>query len=219
MLMNRCERQRRGQEGRDGTFRGTLGVCGYPSWPLMKVTDNIKRNKRPTVGQRTKTTEVKYLFHRVMKKYGAMRPHTSLRRLLVHPRDKIELAEQGELVHQIPRKNCGVEYIGETGRSQLLKTRLDELRKDTDNTNNGKYTRNGIKGLMSNFNKSALTDHAMTENHIIDWEGAKIIGKEPNRRTRQVNHLDDRKTKTQNNKDEGNHELPHVYDDVIHHKY
>jgi len=27
---------------------------------------------------------------------------------------------------------------------------------------------------MSNFNKSALTDHATTGNHIIDWEGAKI---------------------------------------------
>ena len=28
---------------------------------------------------------------------------------------------------------------------------------------------------MSNFNKSALTDNATTENHIIDWKGAKII--------------------------------------------
>ena len=39
---------------------------------------------------------------------------------------------------------------------------------------------------MSNFNKSTLTDHATTENHIIDWEGAKILDKETNRRTRQI---------------------------------
>ena len=30
------------------------------------------------------------------------------------------------------------------------------------------------KSLMSNFNKSILADHAVTENDIIDWEGAKI---------------------------------------------
>ena len=59
-----------------------------------------------------------------------MRPHTTLRRLLVHPKDKVELEEQGELVYQIPCKNCGAEYIGETGR--LLKTRLEEHRKDVD---------------------------------------------------------------------------------------
>ena len=56
--------------------------------------------------------------HSVMRKYGvvtAMCPHTTLRHLLVHPQDKVELAEQCELVYQIPCKNCGAEYIGETG--------------------------------------------------------------------------------------------------------
>ena len=102
------------------------------------------------------------------------------RLLLVHPKDRVELEEQGELVYQIPCKNCGADYTGEPGR--LLKTRLGEHRKDVDNTNNEKYTRSG-KRLMSNFNKSALTDHATTEIHIIDWEGAKIIDKESNRIT------------------------------------
>ena len=110
--------------------------------------------------------------YRVIGKSGvatAMRPHTTLRFLLVHPKDNVELAEQGELVYQIPYKTCGVEYIGETGR--LLKTQLDEHRKDGDNTNNEKYTRNEKKRQMCNFNKSALTDHATTENHITDWKG------------------------------------------------
>ena len=40
--------------------------------------------------------------------------------VIVHVhKDKVELEEQGELVYQIPCKNCGAEYIGETGR--LLK--------------------------------------------------------------------------------------------------
>ena len=64
---------------------------------------------------------------------------------------------------------------------------------------------------MSNFNKSAITDHAMTENDIIDWEGAKLIEKEPNKRTRQVKEaIGIRKTKTPMNIDEGNYELPRV---------
>jgi len=36
-----------------------------------------------------------------------------------------------------------------------------------------KYTKSW-KRLMSNINKSALIDHAVTENHIIDREGMKI---------------------------------------------
>ena len=71
---------------------------------------------------------------------------------------------------------------------------------------------------MSNFNKSALTDHAMTENHITDWEEAKIIDKEPNKRTRQVKDAFwIRKTKTSMDRDEGRYGLHHVYDDVIRH--
>ena len=72
---------------------------------------------------------------------------------------------------------------------------------------------------MSNFNKSAITDHATTENNnIIDWEGANIIDKDPNKRTRQVKEsIWIRKTKISMNRDEDNYELPHMYDDVILH--
>ena len=74
---------------------------------------------------------------------------------------------------------------------------------------------------MSTINKSALTDHTTTENHIIDWEGVNIVDKEPNRR---IQHIKEaiwiRKTRTPINRDEGNYELPHVYDDVIkRHRY
>ena len=49
------------------------------------------------------------------KSHTGTRRNTTIRRLLVHPKDKVELEEQGELVYQIPCKNCGAEYIGETG--------------------------------------------------------------------------------------------------------
>ena len=44
-------------------LKGVLSVCDYPSWALKKVTDNTKEKKRPTVGQRTKTTGVKWISH------------------------------------------------------------------------------------------------------------------------------------------------------------
>ena len=126
-----------------------------------------------------------------------MRPHTTLRRLLVHPKDKVELEEQGELVYQIPCKNCGAEYIGETG--SLLKTRLEDNRKDVDNTKKDKCTRSGKKIDV-----------------IIDWERLNIVDKEPNRRIRHIKEATwIRKTRTPINRDEGNYELPHVYDDII----
>ena len=54
-------------------------------------------------------------------------------------------------MYPIPCKNRGAEYIGETWRLQ--------------------YTRREGKRLMSNVNKSVLTDYVTTENHIVDWEG------------------------------------------------
>ena len=157
-LMNRCETitSEEGDKKEEVEhLREALRVCGYPSWALNKVTDSSKKkknNKKTNDRNYRSQVVIPYVegvserVHRVLKKYGvatAMRPHTTLRRLLVHPKDKVELEEQGELVYQIPCKNCGAEYIGETGR--LLKTRLEEHRKDVDNTKKEKYTRSGKK--------------------------------------------------------------------------
>ena len=153
--MNRCETipsEERVKKEEVEHLREALRVCGYPSWALNKVTDtsNKKKNKKPNDRNYRSQVVIPYVegvserVHRVLKKYGvatAMRPHTTLRCLLVHPKDKVELEEQGELVYQIPCKNCGAEYIGETGR--LLNTRLEEHRKDADNTKE-KYTRRSL---------------------------------------------------------------------------
>ena len=80
-----------------------------------------KRDANKPVGQRTRTAYVEGVSERVHR--IAKRTHTNLRRLILHAKDQVELAEQGELVYQIPCKNCGAEYIGETGK--LLKIRLD----------------------------------------------------------------------------------------------
>ena len=115
-----------------------------------------------------------------LKKHGvasAMQPHAIIWRILVHPKDKIEMEEHREVVYRIPCKNCEGVYIGETGR--LLKTRMEEHIKDLDNSDPAsQYTRSARKVFQSYMNKSATSDHASRDNHIIDWEGVCVVDKE-----------------------------------------
>ena len=154
---------------------------------------------------------------RVMKKHDiatAMRPHTTLRRLLVHPKDKCDMTEDGELVYQIPCRDCDMSYVCETGR--LFKYRLEEHKKDVNSVPVQQFARNARKQSQSTLNKSALTDHTTVENHEIDWAGAKVLDKESHKRRRHVREaLWIRRTEGAINRDEGNYELPHMYDDVI----
>jgi len=111
-------------------LRGAIRVCGYPYGALKKVPDNNKEKTKTNSKTKNKDHRnqvvipyVSERVNRVMKNYGvatAMRPYTTLRRLLVHPKDKVELAEQGELEYQIPCKNCGAKNIGETRRLTIL---------------------------------------------------------------------------------------------------
>ena len=187
-------------------FKGALRRCGYPSWALKKVMEN---KKRKTVDKRKKDKNYR---SQIAIPYvtTAMRPHTTLRRLLVHPKDKVEPEKQGELVYQIQCRSCGATYIGDTGR--LFKTRLIEHKKDVENAQKEQYTRSEKKRLQSTTNKSAPAATQPPKNHLIDWEGVKVV----DRRRRIVKEaIWMRKTKTVINRDEGNYELPHVCDDVI----
>ena len=134
-----------------------LSQCGYLAWALKKVEKKSekqekKKKKEEQEKQFKGQVVIPYVegiterVDRVMKKYGvatAMRPNSTLRRFLVHPKDKCEMAEQGELVYQIPCQNCDSSYIGETGR--LFKSRLEQCQKDVNSAPVVQYTRNARK--------------------------------------------------------------------------
>jgi len=67
----------------------------------------------------------------------------------------------------------------ETGRSF-------GVQKEVELHEGKKYTRSTRKQSQLQQNKSAITDHVNTENHIIDWEEATIIGRESDRTTRWI---------------------------------
>ena len=156
---------------------------------------------------------------RIYKKYGistSVRPHSTLRQILVHPKDKLETLENGEIVYKIPCKICNKAYIGETGRQ--LKTRIEEHKKDVNSISSQTFTRNTRKLSENTIHKSAITDHVAASNHIIDWEGAKIVDKESNKRRRHVREaIWIRRTEGAINRDQGCYELSHLYNTVIHH--
>jgi hypothetical protein len=154
---------------------------------------------------------------RVFRKHNiatASRPHMTLRKLLVHPKDKVDDIAKTDCVYKIPCKSCEQVYIGETGRT--LGTRLEEHKKDAESARDRRFTRGQRREAENEENKSAVTDHINRNNCVIDWEGAKVVDREDNRRTRWIKEsIWIRKSTPVMNRDEGGYRLSHVWDDVI----
>ena len=156
---------------------------------------------------------------RIFRKYGvrtAMKPVKTLRQVLVHPKDKRERDTINECVYEIPCAGCEKKYIGETGRA--FGTRLKEHQKDCESIPpERRFTRAEKKEALQTFHKSAVTDHQARYNHIIDWNEAKIIDRESERRARQVREAIwiRRKSKECMNRDDGAYILSHTYDSII----
>ncbi|XP_072017236.1 uncharacterized protein [Amphiura filiformis] len=125
--------------------------------------------------------------HRVFKKHNiatAFKPHSTLRKSLVHPKDKREPTETTGCVYEIGCNNCDFVYVGETGR--LLSTRIKEHRKEADKIINKIQTRANRLSSISDQHKSAISDHVAATNHVIDWEGAKLLHREDERYPRWI---------------------------------
>ncbi|XP_071947575.1 uncharacterized protein [Antedon mediterranea] len=154
---------------------------------------------------------------KVFKEFGintAMKPHTSLRQLLVHPKDQVDKLEVANCVYEISCSNCDHTYIGETGR--CFGTRLKEHRKETEKITQQRknFTRQSHRESKNELSKSAIADHAVKLNHIIDWTQPKTIDREPdtnNRRIREAIWIRRRGNQIIN-RDESTHQLSHVYD-------
>ena len=103
----------------------------------------------------------------------SVRPHQNTRRILVHPKDKVEDRKKTDCVYQIPCKSCNHTYINETGR--IFGTRLEGHKKEVENITTRRFTREQKRVSAAVEHKSAITDHADRNNCIIDWEGAKVF--------------------------------------------
>ena len=79
------------------------------------------------------------------------------------------------------------------------------------------YTRSTSKSVATEQNKSAVTDHAISLYHVIDWDQAKVIDRESNRMDhwiREAIHIRKEQDKSMN-RDKGSYQLPHIYDYLL----
>jgi len=70
------------------------------------------------------------------------------------------------------------------------------------------------KSLATEQSKSAVTDHAITLNHVIDWHQAKVVDRERNKMDRWIKeaiHIRKEQDKSMN-RDEGSYQLSRLYD-------
>ena len=105
-------------------------------------------------------------------------------------------------------------YIGETGRQ--LGTRIKEHKEEVEKLTSGVQTRTKRKESSSEWHKSALTDHALAENHVVDWDHVEVKARADNDFQRYVKEaIEIRKTKNNLNRDQGRHKLSHVYDALL----
>ena len=214
----------------ENTITQSLVQCGYPKWTIDKV--KRQKNQPKTQRQKTKTGKdkskglvvVPYVegvserISRVFKKHGystAMKPHCTLRNILVHPKDKREALQTAETIYEIPCKNCSKTYIGETDR--LFKTRLNEHKTEAEKISCKSFTRSQRKTSSSEFFKSAISEHVAASNHVIGWDEARVIDLEPDKTTRWLKEaiwIRSRGCNTMN-KDEGAYKLDKIYDQLI----
>ena len=124
---------------------------------------------------------------RILTKHGVntvVKPHCTLRCLLVHPKDKVKILRKANCVYRIPYKNCDKTYVGETGRS--LGVRMEEHRKEAEKSESRPYTRSSKTLAVLDVHKSAITDHVLTDNHVMDWDNISVLDREEDRTRRWI---------------------------------
>jgi len=115
---------------------------------------------------------------------------------------------------KLPGPMCFSSHIGETSRKFGM--RINEHKKEVDSFTAGTQTRASRARESSVTHKSAITDHAVEENHVINWHKAKVVDRQAQRQTRWIKEaLWIRKTPMCMNQDAGSYQLSHTWDQVI----
>ena len=98
-----------------------------------------------------------------------MKPIFPLSSIFPKPKDCVLDHEKSGLVYQISCCDCDAVYIGETGRSI---------------TTRGREHVDAVKNL--DVKKSALCQHVVNKDHVIDWGNVEILKRESHWHRRRV---------------------------------
>ena len=220
-------------KGEKNNIFQALRACHYPEWSFKKVEEQIAQKRDNTQNRRKERKEktessrgqvtipyIRGLSEKIMTIFRkhrvstTFRPQTTLRKLLVHPKDKVDAWKKCGVVYQVNCDMCDKVYVGETGRK--LEKRIEEHRKDLEkNSRPGTTTRaTRLASLSEEFN-SAITDHMLHNNHTPNWKTTKVLAREDNRLDRTVREAIHIRTRRTFNRDEGAYSLSHIYDGIL----
>ena len=135
-----------------------------------------------------------------------------IERFIGAPEVKQDKEDITECAYKVPCANCDKTYLGETGRK--LGVRLHEHKTEVESKTKRAYTRSQRTASLTEYSKSALTDHANQANHAIDWKKTTVIDREQDRPTRWIEeavHICKEGHRAMN-RDEGSYQLSHAYD-------
>ena len=154
----------------------------------MKKTVNKRKNtsKKDKAQEKSRgVVTVSYVhsftekIQRIFTKHGVatvVKPQTTLRQVLVQPKDKVDKQKKAGVVYKIPCNQCEKVYIGEKGRQ--LGTRITEHREEAEKISDRNFTRSARRASTNEHQKSAITDHFCQNNHIMNWEAGEIVQQE-----------------------------------------
>ena len=86
------------------------------------------------------------------------RLNTTLRKILVKPKDPVPVERRTGIVYQIPCKDCSQTYVGQSGR-----TITDRIKEHQRAVKNG------------DTNNSAVAEHAWKHQHRMDWSASEVL--------------------------------------------
>ena len=114
----------------------------------------------------------------------SVKPLRTIHNILVHPKYKIDKDMKSGMVYRIMCTYGSGCYIGQTGKH--LNTRVKEHRTELDSLPSTSQTRSQRKEPVTMRHKSAISDHACQQIHVIDWDNVDIIDREENHWPRQI---------------------------------
>ena len=218
-------------------IKKVLKICKYPDWAIQKVEKQLaekaegvvsKPKKNPDQKKHRGRVTVPYVggiterINRTMQKHGIdtpVRPHITLRNMMVHPKDQIPQEDKCNVVYKVPCLSCAQVYVGETGRK--LSIRIKEHKDETTKVNNIRKTRSTSIAEDNTQLKSAISEHTRTHNHIMDWDNVSVIDRDSEkipRWIREAMHVRKLGEGIAMNRDEGGYELSHVWDPLLRNK-
>ena len=174
-------------------IKTALRACNYPDWSFEKVErkmreskDKTKKKSKDAKTDHKKNSKLVVLPYvkglseaaaRILQKFdttACFRPANTLGQQLFKLKDKADPLKQADAIYKVGCKNCELSYIGETTRPLYI--RQKEHCAESEKANNTRsFTRQQRKDSTTTEFKSALAEHSVKENHIIDWEGVKTL--------------------------------------------